>query len=63
MTYVIRKQIVARALSRLREQKTHTLFAGYLYLQHRSAQLHRLEDLQPDFISFFKQFLRVGNHP
>ena len=63
MTYVIRKHIVARALSRLREQKTHTLFAGYLYLQQRSAQLHRLEDLQPDFTSFFKQFLRVGNHP
>ena len=63
MTYVFRKHIVARALSRLREQKTHTLFAGYLYLQQRSAQLNRLEDLQPDFISFFRQFLRVGNHP
>lgn len=63
MTYVIRKQSVARSLLRLREQKTHTLFAGYLYLQQRSAQLHRLEDLQPDFASFFKQFFLVGNHP
>lgn len=63
MSYVIRKQIVARALSRLREQKTHTLFAGYLYLQQRSSQLNRLEDLQPEFASFFKRFFRVGNHP
>lgn len=63
MVNVIRKPIVARALARLREQKTHSLFAGYIYLQQRSAQLRRLDDLQPDFLSFFKKFLLVGNHP
>lgn len=60
---VIRKHIVAQSLARLREQKTHTLFCGYLYLQQRSSQLGRLEDLQPDFLSFFKTFFFVGNHP
>jgi len=60
---VIRKRIVAQCLSRLREQKTHTLFAGYLYLQQRASQLGRLEDLQPVFLPFFKQFFEVGNHP
>jgi hypothetical protein len=60
---VIRKRIVAQCLARLRKQKTHTLFPGYLYLQQRASQLERLEDLQPDFLSFFKQFFLVGNHP
>jgi hypothetical protein len=60
---VIRKRIVANSLARLREQKTHTLFAGYLYLQQRATQLGRLDDLQPDFLSFFKKFYFVGNHP
>ena len=63
MVYVVRKRIVARCLSRLREQKTHTLFAGYLYLQQRAAQLGRLRDLQPEFLPFFKQFFFVENHP
>jgi hypothetical protein len=63
VVYVIRKRIVAQCLSRLRKQKTHTLFAGYLYLQRRSSQLGRLEDLQPEFLPFFKQFFLVGNHP
>jgi len=63
MKYIIQKQFVARAFSRLREQKTHTLFAGYLYLQQQAAQLNRLEDLQPEFTSFFKRFLRVNEHP
>lgn len=62
--YVVRKRIVAQSLSRLREQKTtHALFSGYLYLQQRAAQLGRLEDLQPDFLQFFKQFFEAGNHP
>lgn len=63
MKYVIQKHFVARSLSRLRAQKTHTLFAGYLYLQQRSSQLNRLEDLQPKFTLFFKHFFRVANHP
>lgn len=61
--YVISKQIVARSLVRLRAQKTHTLFAGYLYLQQRATQLGRLEDLHPEFLPFFRQFFLVGNHP
>ncbi len=63
MPNVIRKEIVARSLAHLREQKTHTLFAGYLYLQFRSAQLGRLNDLQPVFSPFFKDFFQVANHP
>lgn len=63
MEYVIRKHIVARSLARLRAQRTHTLFAGYLYLQQRSSELNRLNDLQPDFTSYFRKFFRVGNHP
>jgi hypothetical protein len=60
---VIRKRIVANSLARLREQKTHTFFAGYLYLQQRASQLGRLDDLRPDFLSFFKKFYLVDNHP
>lgn len=60
---VIRKEVVARCLSRLREQKTHTLFAGYLYLQQRASQLGRLTDLQPDFLSYFEKYFLVENHP
>jgi hypothetical protein len=63
VAYVIRKRVVAECLSRLRKQKTHTLFPGYLYLQRRASQLGRLEDLQPDFLLFFEQFFLVGNHP
>ena len=60
---VIRPSIVARSLKRLREQKTHTLFAGYLYFQQRATQLGRLDDLRPEFLRFYKQFFEVVNHP
>ncbi len=60
---VIRKEIVAQSLNRLRDQKTHTLFAGYLYLQQRASQLGRLTDLQPDFLSYFEKYFLVENHP
>ena len=63
MAYVVRKRIVAQCLSRLREQKTHTHFPGYLHLQRRASQLGRLEDLQPDFLLFFDRFFSVGDHP
>lgn len=61
--YIIRKEIVAKSLSRLREQRTHTLFAGYIYLQKRAAELNRLTNLQPEFLPFFKQFFFVEGHP
>lgn len=61
--YLIRKEIVAKSLSRLREQKTHTLFAGYIYLQRRASELNRLNDLQPEFLPFFEQFFLVKDHP
>jgi hypothetical protein len=63
VVYVVNKRIVAQSLFRLREQKTHTLFAGYLYLQQRTSILGRLDDLQPEFLPFFKQFFFVENHP
>ena len=60
---VIRKSVVAQSLKRLREQKTHTLFAGYLCLQRQVGELNRLEDLQPNFLSFFNEFFLVADHP
>jgi len=63
MTYVVKKQIVARSLARLRDQKTHTLFPGYLHLQQLASLNNRLDKIQPDFVSFYKRFLFVGNHP
>ena len=63
MPRVIHKEIVARSIARLRGQKTHALFAGYLCLQYRAAQLGRYYDLQPEFTQFFKVFFRVSNHP
>jgi hypothetical protein len=63
MTVVIRKNLVAQALFRLRNQKIHPLFAGYLYLQQRSGELGRLDNLQPEFLSFYKKFFSVSDHP
>lgn len=60
---VIRKSVIAHSLKRLREQKTHALFAGYLCLQRRTAELDRLDDLQPNFLAFFNQFFLVVDHP
>lgn len=60
---VIRSSIVAHSLARLREQKTHTLFAGYLYLQQLASLLGRSDNLRPDFLQFYKQFFEVANHP
>ncbi len=62
-THVVRKSVVARSFAHLRSQKTHALFAGYLYLQKRATQLGRLDDLQPEFLPYFKQFFVVANHP
>jgi hypothetical protein len=61
--YVIRKQIVAESLARLRGQQTHTLFAGYLCLLRCATRRGRLEDLRPDFKHFFEEFFKVANHP
>ena len=63
MASVIRKEIVARSLRRLREQKTHPLFAGYLHLQQQSLVLGRLDNLKPQFLPFFERFFLVPGHP
>jgi hypothetical protein len=63
MIQVIRRDLVARSLARLREEKTHTLFAGYLHLQQQTCILRRLDDLRPDFTEFYKRFFAVENHP
>ena len=63
MMLVVRKEIVAQSLSRLRHQRTHTFFTGYLCLRQRASQLDRLDDLQPEFLLFFKQFFYVRDHP
>lgn len=63
MMHVVQRRIVARALARLRDQKTHTLFAGYLHLQQQASLLGRLDDLKPEFMPFFKRFFEVKNYP
>jgi len=63
MIWVIQPRIVAQCLARLRQQQTHTLFAGYLHLQQQASLLGRSHDLRPDFLSFFKRFFQVGNAP
>lgn len=47
----------------MREQKTHSLFAGYLCLQYRATEFGQLNGLKPDFLSFYKTFFQVANHP
>ena len=54
---------VAAALRRLRERKVHPLFAGYLHLRRRAAELGRLDDLRPDFLEFHERFLSPAGHP
>lgn len=63
MTYVIQRRVVALSFARLREQKTHTLFPGYLHLQQQAGRLGRLHDLRPDFLGFFRTFFQVRDHP
>jgi hypothetical protein len=63
MTKVIRKPIVARSLKRLRLQKIHPSFAGYLHLQQLAASTGRLNRLAPNFLVFFQQFFFVKDHP
>ena len=63
MVWVIRREIVTRALQRLRAQKTHTLFSGYLHLQQQAGIRGRLDNLQPEFLQFFERFFKVSGHP
>ena len=63
MNHVIKKHLVAASLERLRQQKTHTLFAGYLCLQKRFAQYKTLNITKPEFTEFFNEFFFVKNHP
>lgn len=63
MSVLIRPSIIARSLTHLRAQKTHALFAGYLYLQLQATKLNRLDNLKPDFLQFYKQFFKVADHP
>ena len=60
---VVRKPLVSQALHRLRQQPTHTLFAGYLCLQRQTGILNRLTDLKPDFRAFYQEFFSVKDHP
>ena len=63
MSFVIKKKIVADCFKRLRSQKTHEHFAGYLCLQRQSARLSRLANLEPDFAAFFDEMFSVGKPP
>jgi hypothetical protein len=61
--FVIRKQVVARSFARLRNQKTYTLYPGYLHLQEQAGRLGKLDNLLPDFRDFFERFFRVSDAP
>lgn len=63
MPTVIKKQVVAAALARLRQQKIHTLFAGYLHLHQLALREGRDSNLKPDFVGFFEEFFEVPDHP
>jgi hypothetical protein len=56
----IHANVVARSFWRLREQKIHPNFAGYLCLKRTAARDGRTTDLRPDFKAFFDTFLRVS---
>ncbi|WP_414657255.1 hypothetical protein ACINK0_02605 [Deinococcus sp. VB343] len=63
MPWFIRNELIIEALSALRSRKVHPLFAGYLHLQQRCGELGRLTDLEPEFLSYFKQFYYIPGHP
>lgn len=63
MNFVVRPDVVAGCFKRLRNQKIHPHFAGYLCLQRCAAQVQRLDGLQPDFVEFHRAFLEVAGSP
>lgn len=63
MSLVIKKEFILKSLNYLRNQTIHPLFVGYLHLQRRSGELDRLIDLQPDFLSYYKEFFYIEGHP
>lgn len=62
-TAVLRPEIVAENFRQLRAQKTHSHFAGYLAVKRAAAGFGRGENLDVDFIEFFKTFLSVPGGP
>jgi len=63
LTFVSTISSIAQSLHRIRAQPTHVMFAGYLHLQERAAQLGRLDNLHPKFRDFFDRFFHVEGHP
>jgi hypothetical protein len=63
MMRVLKPNIVAQALHRLRSARIHPLFAGYLHLQKRSRELGRSTDLEPQFVEFYRRHFYVKDHP
>jgi hypothetical protein len=59
MNYVVKPDIIAGCFKRLRSQKIHPHFAGYLCLRRSAAQAQRLDGLKPEFIEFHREFLGV----
>jgi hypothetical protein len=63
MSYLVKKEVVASCLERLRQRKTHEHFAGYLCLLYRSAENGDTKNIQPSFPEFFEKFYRVPGCP
>lgn len=55
--------MVAASLQRLKDQKIHRTFAGYLCLKRTAARDGRTDDLSPEFRGFFETFLRLPDAP
>jgi hypothetical protein len=59
----MRSEAVAESFSRLRDQKIHPHFAGYLALKRTAARDGRTDDLSPNFKEFFQTFMQVTGGP
>lgn len=58
-----RPDLVAESFLRLRDQKIHPHFAGYLGLKRTAARDGRTDDLKPNFKEFFQTFMQVAGGP
>lgn len=63
MAWRLRADVVEENLRRLKNQKIHRVFAGYLCLKRTAARDGRTSDLEPRFREFFDTFLQIPDAP
>lgn len=63
MAWQMHPDAVAESFSRLRDQKIHPHFAGYLALKRTVARDGRTDDLSPNFKEFFQTFMLATGGP